>query len=228
MVRIERVAAVRIFAAAPHRTPIADRRDADARPDARLPQLTGRLSRRRGAQASASRRPRPRTRSSVAVNATRTCCAPGGAVELPRRHQDPALGEPARRCPSTARRGSPTGRATPPSGRSGSRPPRAPPAARYAGRVARVLLGDVLVVVEGRLHRHLLRPGHLQPEVLAHREQLADHGGVAGHERAPVAGQVGPLRQRVHREDAGRVAVADVGVQHADRRSAGSHQAHSR
>ncbi len=76
---------------------------------------------------------------------------------------------------------------------------------------------DVLVVLERRAHRDLLRRGHHQSEVLAHREQLADHGRVAGHERAPVAGKVGPLRQRVHREDPGRVAAADVGVQHADR-----------
>ncbi len=80
-----------------------------------------------------------------------------------------------------------------------------------------VLLDDVRVVVEGRDHRGLLRRGHHQPEVLAYGEQLADHGRVAGDEGTPVARQVGPLRQRVDREDPLVAAAGDVRVQHRDR-----------
>ena len=50
---------------------------------------------------AAAGRPAAATRSSVAVSATRTCRAPGGAVEVAGRDQDAALGEPRRRCPSS-------------------------------------------------------------------------------------------------------------------------------
>ncbi len=88
---------------------------------------------------------------------------------------------------------------------------------RAAGGVAGVLLEDVLVVVERGDHRVLLRAGHDQAEVLADGQQLADHGRVAGDERAAVAGQVGALRERVHGEDALERAAVDVGVEHRDR-----------
>ncbi len=89
---------------------------------------------------------------------------------------------------------------------------------RTPGRVARVLLLDVSIVVEGGDHGVLLRPGHHQPEVLAHRQELADDGGVAGHEGAAVAGQVGALRERVHGQEALVRPPRDRGMQHRERR----------
>ena len=100
------------------------------------------------------------------------------------------------------------------------------PQRRAAREVAPALLLGVGVVGEGRGHRHLLRPGLDQAEVLAHGQQLGDDRRVAGDEAAAVAGEVGALRQRVDGEDAVVGVTADVGVQHRDRRSAS--QAHSR
>ena len=77
---------------------------------------------------------------------------------------------------------------------------------RAAGGVRRVLLLDVGVVLERGDHRALLGPGHLEAEVLADGEQLADQGGVAGDERAAVAREVGALGQRVDGEDARRAS----------------------
>ena len=128
----------------------------------------------------------------------------------------PALGEPGDGVPAGLVAGRPEverglGVVDPEAGRLEGRPER-----RTTGRVAGVLLLDVGVVVEGGDHRALLGAGHHQPEVLAYGEQLADHGRVAGDERAAVAGEVGALRERVDREDALERAAVDVGVQHRD------------
>src|ERR671914_2075688 len=66
--------------------------------------------------------------------------------------------------------------------------------------VARPLLVGVLIVAERRRHRRLHRRGHHHPGVLAYPEQPLDHGRVAGEKPGPVASQVGPLGQRMHRE----------------------------
>jgi hypothetical protein len=79
-----------------------------------------------------------------------------------------------------------------------------------------VLLLDVRVVVEGRDHRGLHRPGHHQSEVAPHRQELLDDDRVPGDERAAVAGEVGALGQRVHGEDAVERAAVDLRVQHRD------------
>ncbi len=59
---------------------------------------------------------------------------------------------------------------------------------------------------------------HDQTEVFAQRHQTVDQGGIAGDEAEPVTGQVAALGQRMHREQAGGVAVAHVGVQDRQRR----------
>ena len=135
--------------------------------------------------------------------------AAGRAVELARRHEDPAARRARPRSASSPRPGSPRGRATPRSGRCGSRRASSASCSSSApGGVRRALHVDVGVVVEGGDHRALLRAGHLEAEVLADREQLADQRRVAGHERAAVAGEVGPLGEGVDGEDAlGRAAV---------------------
>ncbi len=88
------------------------------------------------------------------------------------------------------------------------------PQRRPARRVPRPLLDDVRVVRERRDRRGLDGRGHDHAAVLADLQQLADHHRVARHERGPVAGQVGPLGERVDGEQALVIVTADVRVQH--------------
>ena len=141
-----------------------------------------------------------------------------GAVEVAGGGQDARARPARRRSPSRARRGSSRDRATPRNGRSGSRLPRrrhaASPAGLRSARAARRrarrrpaprpwrAAGDRASAGRGSCGRRAARP---------------DHRAVAGDERAAVAGQVGPLRQRVHGQDAVGRAAADVGVEHGDR-----------
>ena len=57
--------------------------------------------------------------------------------------------------------------------------------------------------------------GTIIPGVLAHLEQLSYQGDVAGHERGTVAGEVGLLGQRVHREQPLVAPTAYRGVEDA-------------
>ena len=108
---------------------------------------------------------------------------------------------PRPRPSSPGPRGQPTGRDPPRSARRSSPPPPAPagaaPAARaylarWASACASSLSAATIAACSG--------PGHHQAGVLADLQQLGDQRRVAGHEAAPVARQVGPLGQRVHRE----------------------------
>src|SRR5680860_510192 len=143
-------------------------------------------------------------------------CA-GPAVERARRYQDAALGQPGNGVPARlvprrpeVERGLRVVDSEP--GRLERRPERRP-----AGGVARVLLLYVRVIIEGRDHGSLLGTGHHQSEVLADRQELPHHGGVSGGEPTPVAREVGPLGQRVHRQDPLEGAAVHVRVQYRDR-----------
>ena len=177
----------------------------------RAGQRSGESARRQASLATAAA-----TRSSVAVKATRTCCAPAGAVEVTGGDQDPALGEPGDRVPAGLVAAGPQverrlGVVDAEAGRLQGSAER-----RTAGGVASVLLLRMCGVGERRGHRHLLGAGHHQPEVLADREQLPHQSLVARDERAAVAGQVGALGQGVHGEQPVDRVAADRGVQHRD------------
>ena len=108
----------------------------------------------------ASRATAAATRSSVAVNAMRTCRCAGPAVEVPGAARMPRSASQATVSQQSSLAGRPEverrlGVVDPE-----ARPTRAPRAARPAGGVAGVLLGDVLVVVQRGDHRDLLRAGH--------------------------------------------------------------------
>ncbi len=82
-----------------------------------------------------------------------------------------------------------------------------------ASLVAMALLVFVLVIVEGGHHRTLHRRGHHHPGVLANREQFGDHAAVTCDETRAIAGQRRSLRQRVHGQQSGVVAIAYRRVQ---------------
>ena len=84
-------------------------------------------------------------------------------------------------------------------------------------RVPLTLLLLVGVVIQRGHHGGLYRRGHHHPGVFAHRQQLGDQAWISGDEAGPVAGQRRGLRQRVHRQQPGVVAVADRRVQHRER-----------
>jgi hypothetical protein len=71
-----------------------------------------------------------------------------------------------------------------------------------APRVARPLLVDVDVVGERRSRGRLHGRGRHEPGVLADLPQVADEGGVAGHEAGPQARHVRSLRQGMDGEHA--------------------------
>ena len=75
----------------------------------------------------------------------------------------------------------------------------------------------VLDVAQCRGHGRLHRFGDDHPGVFAHREQFGDHGRIAGDEAGAIAGQRRRLRQRVHGQQTGVVAVADRRMQHRHR-----------
>ncbi len=72
------------------------------------------------------------------------------------------------------------------------------------------------VAQQGR-HGGLDRRGHDQPGVLAHLQQRADHGRVAGDEAGAVAGGVRPLGERMDGEQAVQRAAVDPRVEDGDR-----------
>ena len=98
----------------------------------------------------------------------------------------------------------------------------APSRAAQHGLAARAvplaLDAHVRVVAEGGDHRRLHGRGRHQSEVLAHREQLADHVAASRDESGAVAGQVGLLAERRHRERQATAVADDATVQDAGRR----------
>jgi hypothetical protein len=71
----------------------------------------------------------------------------------------------------------------------------------------------MLVVAKRRDHRCLDWCGHDHAGVLADLEQPRDEPGIAGDESGAIAGEVRPLRQRVHREDTFVTVAAHRGRQ---------------
>ena len=82
------------------------------------------------------------------------------------------------------------------------------------------LLLHMRVVVECGSHRRLHRRRHHQARVPADLQQPAHHCRVPCDESGPVAGHVGPFRQRVHGQD----AIGAVRKQASRRRSEGEFQ----
>ncbi len=86
-----------------------------------------------------------------------------------------------------------------------------------ASRIARPLLGHVLLVTQRGNHGGLHRRRRDHAGVLAHREQLADQRRVAAHETGTITGQVGPLGERVDGQHAGVVATGHLVGEHRHR-----------
>ena len=151
----------------------------------------------------ARRRTAAAMRSSVAVSATRTCCAPGGAVEVAGRRRG-CRARPASSTvvPAVLARGSPRGRARPRSGRRGSPAPRARGQQRGAARARSA------PAARRRARRRRARrpsppaPGRAPscPACLRTSSSRPTSAGSPATNAGAVAGEVGPLRQRVDRE----------------------------
>ena len=157
-------------------------------------------------------------RSSVAVRATRTCVRARGAVEVTGGDEDPALGEPAQRLPARLVAGGPQVEAG-----LGVVDPEARAQHRFAQDVA-----TARVRLPAGPRRARRRRGRPPPRPARERERAArgacaaarispTRAGVTDDEPGPVAGQVGPLRQRVHREQALDRSARHRRVQDGDR-----------
>ena len=71
---------------------------------------------------------------------------------------------------------------------------------------------DVSVIVQGGNHGSTHRSGDHEPGMLPYCEELADERLITGQEPGPVAGHVGSFRQRVRREQAAVITVANLVV----------------
>jgi hypothetical protein len=132
---------------------------------------------------------------------------PAGAVELARRDQDAALGEPGHGVAARLTAGGPQVQ------------PRLRVLDRQSGRlhggqedvaaagIPIPLPALVLVIGQCGDHRRLHRRGHHHAGVPAHGEEFSDHVRIARHETRAVTGKRAALRQRVRGQQARVVAA---------------------
>src|SRR5665811_1382964 len=136
-----------------------------------------------------------------------------GTIEVAWSGQDAAGGKPVDRIPARFAAGRPQKERT--FGvRDGEARRLECPTQSYSSRQIHLALRrDVRVIAQGHPHRFLHGPRHHQPKVLAYLEEFVDHRLVAGDEGRTVAGEVRPLRQRVHSEQSVEAVAADVRMQ---------------
>ena len=136
-----------------------------------------------------------------------------GAVEVARRGEDAAAGQPGDALAAGPVLGGPQVERALRVVDAEAGPFEGGAHAGASGRVASALLVDVPLVAEGRDHGGLHRRRDDHAEVLAHGGELVDDRGVAGDEAGTVAGHVRALGQRLHGQQAGDVAVVDRRVE---------------